>query len=277
MDGERNGLTLESLAKRLETQGQRLEALERENADLRSKVTTLEGSGTPRDDEEPAPALDGRVSRRRLLSKAGAAAAGLVVAGALTQRDIREAKATNHVVGTSTASDVPAVKGTNTGGGTAMQGDCGDNGSASRGAVEGSNNSTSGYGVWGNSAFVGVKGDGNFTGVRGESPSTYGVHGTGAGAGVVGDCSESGGIGVWGFSNVNNGFGVIGESGSSSGYGGMFKGGKAQLKLVPASTRGRPSGAHTKGEIYMDSAGALFVCTKGGNPATWRKVSTTAV
>jgi len=49
------------------------------------------------------------------------------------------------------------------------------------------------------------------------------------------------------------------------------------LKLVAASSRGRPSGAHTKGEIYMDSAGALFVCVKGGTPGTWRKVTTTAV
>ena len=49
------------------------------------------------------------------------------------------------------------------------------------------------------------------------------------------------------------------------------------MKLVPGDTAGRPSGAHTKGEIYMDKAGALFVCTKGGTPGTWRKVSTSAV
>ena len=93
-----NGLTLEGLAKRLE-------ALERENDELRSKVATLEGSGTRRDelaetrslvplrDGERASGFEGRVSRRSLLSKAGVAAAGLVVAGALTQTDIREAKA----------------------------------------------------------------------------------------------------------------------------------------------------------------------------------------
>ena len=86
MDGQGNGLTLEGLA-------QRLEALERENTELRSKVATLEGSGTRstrREErqarekgphtkrrsagEEGTPAFDARVGRRSVLSKAGAAA-----------------------------------------------------------------------------------------------------------------------------------------------------------------------------------------------------------
>ena len=50
------------------------------------------------------------------------------------------------------------------------------------------------------------------------------------------------------------------------------------MKLTPKGTAGKPtSGAHTKGEIYLDSAGALFVCTVGGTPGTRRKVTTTAV
>ena len=74
MGAENNGLTLEGLAQRLET-------LERENAELRSKVAALEGSGPRRDElaekrgsdtrrsEEAAEALafDGQVSRRSLL------------------------------------------------------------------------------------------------------------------------------------------------------------------------------------------------------------------
>jgi hypothetical protein len=105
MSGQENGLTLGGLA-------ERLEALERENTELRSKVATLEGSGTERDGvvgvlsgprapraennwaedggESQVPEVpevpEGRMSRRRLFSRAGAAAAGLVVAGALTQR-----------------------------------------------------------------------------------------------------------------------------------------------------------------------------------------------
>ena len=45
----REGLSLDGLAERMEAQTRRLEALERENAELRSKVATLEGSGTRRD------------------------------------------------------------------------------------------------------------------------------------------------------------------------------------------------------------------------------------
>ncbi len=87
MDREDNGLTLQGLAKRLET-------LEQENTELRHKVTTLEESGTRRDElaekrgaharrsAEAAYALDGQpVSRRALLSKAGAAAVAAVAAG----------------------------------------------------------------------------------------------------------------------------------------------------------------------------------------------------
>ena len=49
MDGEDNGLTLQGLA-------QRLEALERENAELRQEVAVLRGSGTGQD---ALPALRG--------------------------------------------------------------------------------------------------------------------------------------------------------------------------------------------------------------------------
>ena len=47
--------------------------------------------------------------------------------------------------------------------------------------------------------------------------------------------------------------------------------------LVPKDTTGKPtSGAHAKGEIYLDSVASIFVCTKGGTPGTWRKVTTTS-
>jgi hypothetical protein len=75
------------------------------------------------------------------------------------------------------------------------------------------------------------------------------------------------------------GTGLIGVHGKAThsppdGYGGLFEGGKAQLRLVPATTAGKPTtGAHTKGEIYMDSAGSLFVCTASGTPGTWKKIN----
>ena len=52
------------------------------------------------------------------------------------------------------------------------------------------------------------------------------------------------------------------------------------MRLVPKGSAGKPSGAHSKGEIYMDSAGTLFVCTASTTSTTaakWRKLSTTAV
>jgi len=85
MGAEDNELTLEELA-------QRLEALERENDALRNEVTKLRGSETPRAGER-ASECDGQVSRRQVLSKAGAAAVGVVVAGALVLRNPRDAKA----------------------------------------------------------------------------------------------------------------------------------------------------------------------------------------
>ena len=107
MSAQGNGLTLEALAQRLEAlqreHTEKLEALEHENTELRSKVATLEGSGTRRDEVaekrssntrrsgEAALAFDGQVSRRSLLSKAGAAAVAAMAAGTLIYP--REAKA----------------------------------------------------------------------------------------------------------------------------------------------------------------------------------------
>ena len=301
-----NGLTLEGLAKRLE-------ALERENDELRSKVATLEGSGTRRDelaetrslvplrDGERASGFEGRVSRRSLLSKAGVAAAGLVVAGALTQTDIREAKAAQ-IIGDSNQSLRGGVEGTNNAQlgfgviGKATDG-WGVDGQADRGGVRGS--SLKGVGVqgsgypgvmgWGyghvGSGGTGVKGDGD-VGVWGNSrslgwSSVYGEHLGEAGYGVTGDGKGTSRAGVLGRNPAGYGghfqgaTAVRGEA--TSGYGGFFQGGKAQLRIVPKSTAGRPtSGNHAKGEISMDSAATLWVCTVAGTPGTWRKVTTTA-
>jgi hypothetical protein len=324
---EGNGLTLEGLALRLETLERENERMRSENDALQSKVATLEGSQMPPgDDEEPARALDldGRVSRRRLLSKAGVAAAGLVVAGALTQRDIREAKAAQ-LIGTVDMDSRGAVEGINTNSfGIGVYGDCPRNI-----GVKGSAMGTNGMGVFGEGVRYGIRGESNNgNGVSGTSWVTgHGVHGSsGSGHGVLGEgngTAETAGVrgtgktGVWGSTGVTGysgvygqhtgsfGYGLVGDGrGSSgagvlgrnndssgvrgegvngvqgkatSGYGGLFEGGKAQLKIVPKGSVGKPtSGAHTKGEVYMDSAGALFVCMAGGTPGTWRKVTTTA-
>jgi len=138
---------------------------------------------------------------------------------------------------------------------------------------------------------------GNVPAIQGETNSRDGVgvqgNGWNSGTGVSGlgrvgvfgiTSSPDGWFGVWG-RHTGNGPGVAGDSGggpgilgnSTSSYGAEFNGGKAQLRLVPKSTAGRPkAGAHAKGEIYVDSNGAIFVCTKTGTPGTWRKVTTTA-
>ena len=284
MGAEDNGLSLEGLA-------QRLEALERENTELRNEVSALRGSDTHQSEEgKAAPEFEGQVSRRTLLSKAGAAAVAAMAAGTLMYP--RQAKADHWDPGISVNFvDTHEVIITKVAPGHALSASSNDGFTAT---LLGSNSYSRGTavvgrawtGVFGNSAQeggtgypdgVGVRGiakDG--TGVWGSSSKTgysgvYGQHTGTAGYGVVGDGTGSTGAGVFG--RNPNGPGVEARD---SRYGGKFAGSRAQLLLVPKGTAGKPSGAHTKGELYMDSAAALFVCTASGTPGTWRKVTTTA-
>jgi hypothetical protein len=313
---EGNRLTLEGLAQKLETQAQRLKTLERENAELRHKVATLEGSETRRDDvvalrgsdrsraKEVASEFAGQVSRRSLLSKAGAAAVAAVAAGTLLNQ--REAKAhdvttdidvdsvnahrvivfpddnSSAITSTINSRNSAAVKGTNLADGPAIEGVSGfGNGPGIRGSgdpgVFGSGGGGTGAGVLGvNSIGTGVQGEGQ-AGVVGKSSTTgfegvYGQHTGSLGFGIVGDGTGAAGAGMLGRNSVGNGVHGQGR------YGGKFEGTRAQLLLQPKTTAGRPtSGTHVKGEIYLDSAGTVFVCTAGGTPGTWRRVNTTAV
>lgn len=77
--------------------------------------------------------------------------------------------------------------------------------------------------------------------------------------------------------------GVEGESIDGPGVfgaghvGGKFSGTSAQLALVPGSGTGKPTaGHHVVGEIFMDSAGSLFICVGTSTPGTWVKVTVTA-
>lgn len=52
-------------------------------------------------------------------------------------------------------------------------------------------------------------------------------------------------------------------------YDGNFKGSRTQLRLVPAMVTGNPTtGTHQVGEIVLEHANSLFICTVGGTPAT---------
>lgn len=164
------------------------------------------------------------------------------------------------------------VKGTGGGNGAGVLGEGGSSGPGVQGI--GGNN----VGVLGQGR-IGVEGKSGTTGhgaVYGQHTGTsgYGVVGDGKGAnsaGLLGRNTVAGGIGVQGQGNV---IGVKGES--TKGYGGHFSGAIAQVKLLPHSKAGRPTtGAHQKGELFLDSTAALFVCTASGTPGTWRRVTTT--
>ncbi len=373
---EGGGLTLEGLAQKLQTlqrenaeNAERLETLEHENkrmrsenAELRKEVSTLKASGARREklaeiggserrlDGDPVSVLEGRVSRKSLLSKAGAAAVAAVAAGTLLAP--REAKAAvttfDDIVRVVThggqsqtemggaGAAVVADRGRNTGfgvyataddsvsagvhgfnfNGDGVQGKTFTQGSSGVYGLYDGSTAGGGYGVTGHGKgqnFAGVFGQ-NFTGngvwgisTNPGSSGVYGQHSGSLGNGVTGDGKgesyagvlgrNEDGTGVWGKSPKTGysavfgqhtgtfGYGVIGLGTGSgagvlgrnnSGYGGQFEGGRAQLMLKPGSSAGKPTtGTHTKGEIYMDKAGALFVCTAGDGTSvgTWKKVN----
>jgi hypothetical protein len=257
MGAEGNGLTLEGLALRLET-------LERENAALRGQMAELRGSETPRDGDTTASVFEGQVSRRALLSKAGAGAVAAVAAGTLL--NTREAQARTDRLDKVRCADLVA----DTGGVTA-------------------NHRGSGVGVFG-TGVMGVRGHSETAGaagVHGENTRKTGpgVFGLGV-TGVRGHSETAGSAGVHGEHTDKTGPGVFGKGE----YGGVFQGSKSQLLLIPDAKPGKPvTTGHQgqgreryalKGELHLDSAGDLFVCTRGTGargPSLWRKFTTTAV
>jgi hypothetical protein len=63
---------------------------------------------------------------------------------------------------------------------------------------------------------------------------------------------------------------------SDNDVGGFFGGKEAPIRMAAASTPGAPtSGAHHRGELYVDSHGLLFYCTADGTPGTWHQVAFT--
>lgn len=251
MGAERTGLTLEGLAKKLETQAQKLQTLERENermrsenAELRGKVATLEGPGARRNelaemkgsgmrrDGEPVPAFEGRVSRRSLLSKAGAAAVAAVAAGTLLNP--RHAKA--HGMDDDPISPnyvythwLEAV----------THDHITEGGFAIRGTYNG------GTGVWGRTSRIGYGG-------------VYGQHTGSMGYGVIGDGNGEGGAGVIG----KNGSGVGVEGRGKNGVYGLSPTGDGWAAVVGRSTG--QGGTGTYGECTgEDGIGAYGGCSDG--------------
>ena len=112
------------------------------------------------------------------------------------------------------------------------------------------------------------------------------VAGRRSGAGVFASSGETGQFNIpgGGLGQLNSGlygYGVNGATGvtgnSTTGVGAVLSGGLAPLRLTPSGATGAPSaGAHTAGELYVDSNGQLFFCTAGGTSGTWVQLSATA-
>jgi hypothetical protein len=155
-----------------------------------------------------------------------------------------------------------------------------------------------GTGVEGNGSAYGVVGNGGqYAGVAGDSARGTGVSGqaratSGPAAGVSGYAFSVDGVGVAGASpnigvggRADNDFrwptgtpiGMYGVADIDGGVGAMFAGRRAPLRLVPADASGAPAaGQHEIGELVVDSAGRVFVCTAAGTPGTWNELGAAA-
>ena len=88
-------------------------------------------------------------------------------------------------------------------------------------------------------------------------------------SGSVIDASLATSAGVVIGANTSTGAGVEGTS--SGGRGGVFSGGAAQLQLTGGKSTHPKSGE--RGDLYADSAGRLWFCTKTGSKATWKQLT----
>ncbi|MGO8947740.1 MAG: hypothetical protein ACLQUY_08770 [Ktedonobacterales bacterium] len=193
-----------------------------------------------------------KTSRRRLFTAAGAAAAAATAATVIVgSGDVAHAATgSNWVLGVSNNANSPTIL-TNTGG-------------SSPSVLLNVDNSA----VSGGDGIHGTGGPGG-SGVYGVGPE-YGVFGTSyVGAGVYG-LSAHGGIGVLGQA-VN----VTARGIQSGGQGGQFIGQQAALNLSSMATSpGVPAGSgHDTGDIYVDSNTTLWVCTAGGTPGTFVRLT----
>ncbi|MGC4111691.1 MAG: hypothetical protein QM747_14980 [Nocardioides sp.] len=103
--------------------------------------------------------------------------------------------------------------------------------------------------------------------IKATSTSGRGVVSTSS-SGTAVDATSTSGVGV-------RGAGQTGVSGSSAnGVGGVFQGDAAAVRLVPRPAKGHPtSGHHQRGELVVDNAGTLWLCTKPGSPGKWKALA----
>lgn len=144
---------------------------------------------------------------------------------------------------------------------------------------------------------------GTSAGVEASSVNGYAVQAstTGTGAGVYGQSmSGSGGVGVHGFGNGDEYAAKFANSGTTKpavdlngGTAGAlyatcnqgttvtldayYIGSTSQfspLRIMPRGTAVPTTGQHEVGELYVTTAGKLYICTVAGTPGTWTVVGT---
>jgi hypothetical protein len=265
--------------------------LRTEIAALRAQVSALSAPGAV------PPPEDDTVSRRGLLGKVAAAAvggAGLALLGA------RPADATTGTMQYGASNDAGTSYTSltaNTTGGTLRTLDLTQSGTGNCLGVNITNTGstastinavTNGDGVVvdagilkAGSTATCISGIARPEGIGIEGRGGTGVHGldtNGGGSGVLGESTAGVGVygytdtgrGVYGYANSGAGSALYGYSNGS--YGASLYGALAPLFLNPAGSAGHPtSGSHVKGEVYVDSLGALWQCITSGAPGKWVK------
>ena len=110
----------------------------------------------------------------------------------------------------------------------------------------------------------------NNIGLYASSSTGYGLYGVtdsgngATGAGLSGTANT--GVGVAGMSAA----GIAVSGTSTTGLGASFSGGQAPIALALSTNAGPPpTGNHVGGEIFADTYGELYVCTRSGAPGTW--------
>jgi hypothetical protein len=98
--------------------------------------------------------------------------------------------------------------------------------------------------------------------------SSPAVHGSTDGAGPAVKGTGSAGPGVLGESALGPGIRGI----STAGRGGLFAGDRAQVRLLPSGKATHPRNG-ARGDLFVDSSGRLWYCSKGGPRATWKQLA----
>jgi hypothetical protein len=243
----------------------------------------------------PHDAADGRpgpttVDRRRLIGRAGTAVLGAAVGGAAMV--LADASPAAAVTGSfdSAAAGTPALTATNTGGGSAIRATGVSGASAATVVVEATQGTALRIASADISPAVTVSHTGPgivSLGVEAPEVSTA-IYGVGEIHGVLGRSSGSiGGFGIAGESV--EGIAGVGGTGQGKAAGGAFAsyssigvlavGAQAQLSLrgpsvdIPMAPPRSTSIAHIAGEIYLDDAQSLWLCTAAGTPGTWVRIT----